>query len=83
MLFRSCIPTIALGYSIKSKGIAKDLELNEKLIVNATAQNSKLNLLNSFTYLMDDYQNIKDTLFSIMPTYKLSTFLIKDYISKL
>ena len=32
---------------------------------------------------MDDYQNIKDTLFSIMPTYKLSTFLIKDYISKL
>lgn len=81
--YSTCIPTIALGYSIKSKGIAKDLELNEKLIVNATAQNSKLNLLNSFTYLMDDYQNIKDTLFSIMPTYKLSTFLIKDYISKL
>ena len=81
--YSTCIPTIALGYSIKSKGIAKDLELNEKLIVNANAQNSKLNLLNSFTYLMDDYQNIKDTLFSIMPTYKLSTFLIKDYISKL
>lgn len=33
--YSTYVPTIALGYSIKSKGIAKDLELNECLVINS------------------------------------------------
>lgn len=81
--YSTCIPTIALGYSIKSNGIAKDLGLSEKLVINTTATDGEFNLLKSFWYLIDNYQNIKDILYSIIPEYRLKPYLIKDYISNL
>lgn len=32
--YSTCVPAIALGYSIKSKGIAKDLNLPDELVVD-------------------------------------------------
>ena len=42
--YSNCVPTIVLGYSIKSKGIAKDLFGEEKLVlgINEISDSNKL-----------------------------------------
>lgn len=66
--YSTCTPAIALGYSIKSKGIAKDLYLPKELIVDS--QNYTENeLLNSFKYLLNSGEKIRKHLQNIMPEY--------------
>lgn len=63
------VPTLALGYSIKSRGIAKDLGINESLVVNC--KNPKSNeLLDSFIYLRRNEKEIRSYLNNRMDHYK-------------
>lgn len=66
--YSTCVPTLALGYSIKSKGIAKDLGLSEKLILDSKSF-QKGDLLKSFVYMQNTEEQIKAHLNSIMPEY--------------
>lgn len=66
--YSTCTPAIALGYSIKSRGIAKDLQLDETLVVDS--KNFKFNqLLDSFRYAMEHETEIRFHLKNIMPSY--------------
>ena len=66
--YSTCVPTIALGYSIKSKGIAKDLELPENLVVDSKKCHKKC-LVNSFEYLVENENQIRQHLMNVMPDY--------------
>ena len=66
--YSTCTPAIALGYSIKSKGIAKDLCLPKELIVDSKNY-TKDELLNSFKYLLISEKDIRKHLQGIMPEY--------------
>lgn len=66
--YSTCTPAIALGYSIKSKGIAKDLNLPKELIVDSKNY-TKDELLTSFKYLLNSGEKIRKHLQNTMPEY--------------
>ena len=80
--YSMCVPTIALGYSIKSRGIAKDLGLDEQLVVNSK-NFTKGALLRSFAYLMDQESALRQHLQNIMPEYRQRTYLIREKLKAL
>lgn len=80
--YSMCVPAIALGYSVKSRGIAKDIGLEDTLVVDCK-NSSEGSLLRSFLYLKDHVEEIRLHLEQIMPNYKKRTYLIREYLEKL
>lgn len=69
--YSSNVPTVVLGYSVKSKGIAQDLFGSyENYVVPVQSLESPMDLVNSFKWLVLNEQEIKNRLKSIMPEYK-------------
>lgn len=66
--YSTCVPTIALGYSVKSQGIAKDLNLPDELLVDCKQFKSGT-LVASFRYLQSAEMNIRKHLEGIVPAY--------------
>ena len=65
------VPTLVLGYSVKSKGIAKDLfGRSENYVIPYTEINDAGELIAAFEYIFSNEKNIKQKLSSIMPAYK-------------
>ena len=79
--YSTCTPAIALGYSIKSKGIAKDLRLSEKLVVDCTKNITRGCLIDSYSYLVNHYDEIKSNLNEIIPDYAKKPYQIKEILS--
>ena len=77
--YSECVPAIALGYSIKSRGIAKDLGLDEKLVVNSK-DFSEGAVLRSFSYLMKNEDSIRKHLQDTIPEYKQRTYQIREHL---
>ena len=78
--YSTCTPAIALGYSIKSKGIAKDLGLSEALVVDCTKNIISGCLQESYTYLVENYDEIKLNLMKLMPEYVKRPYKIKEIL---
>lgn len=79
--YSTFVPTIALGYSIKSRGIAKDLDLNSKLVIDCINYKNG-NLLDSFKYMLKNEKEIRLHLNSIIPLYKNRLNELRGTISK-
>lgn len=68
--YSTCVPTLVLGYSVKSKGIAKDIFGNYKNYVLSTQNlNGDKDLINAFIWLMQKETNIRSHLNAFMPAY--------------
>lgn len=68
--YSTCVPTLVVGYSIKSKGIAKDLfGTYENYVVSVQNMKSEFDLLNSFKYLITNELDIKKNLNTVIPKY--------------
>lgn len=81
--YSTCVPALALGYSIKSRGIAKDLGLSEKLVVDSKHIHHEGYLLDSFRYMNVNEPVIRKHLCEIMPEYKKRTYGIREFVNKL
>jgi len=81
--YSTCVPAIALGYSIKSKGIAKDLALSEKLVVDSKNIRKVGYLLDSLKYMMENEKNIREHLKEIIPEYRKSTYGVRENLKSL
>ena len=81
--YSTCVPTIALGYSIKSKGIAKDLGLNERLVIDCTNDCYDMKITDAFTYLLANERSIKEQLERVMPEYKRKLNGVKADVNRL
>lgn len=79
--YSTCVPTLALGYSIKSKGIAKDLGLPESMVVDSKHIHHEGYLLDSFKYMYANESDIRKHLCEIMPEYKERTYGIREMIN--
>ena len=66
--YKECVPSLALGYSIKSRGIAIDLGLPDNLIFNSK-NFGKGDLIKSFQYLDTNKISIKNQLRNTLPEY--------------
>lgn len=72
-------PCIALGYSIKSRGIAKDIGMPEYTVVDSKHLNGKNDLLDAFIKLENDYESIM-SIFEQMDSYVGRFDGLKDLI---
>ena len=63
------VPTIALGYSIKSRGIAKDIGMPDELVVDFRDDLDKSVLLNAFLYMQKNENQIRFLLQKNIPSY--------------
>lgn len=81
--YSTCTPAIALGYSIKSKGIAYDLKLPEILVVDCVNNIQPECLIRSYLYLVEHYGEIKESLATLMPEYRQKPFEIEQIIGQL
>ena len=66
--YSACVPVLAVGYSSKAVGIARDLGL-EPFIINALNMTDTNGLLNNFKSLMDHEADIHRHLSDVIPKY--------------
>lgn len=78
--YSTCVPTLALGYSIKSKGIVKDLGLPEELILDSKNFHEG-DLLKSFIYMLNSESQIREHLTSIMPKYISQLSKVRELVN--
>ena len=68
--YSNCVPTMVLGYSIKSRGIAKDLFGEEKLVLGINDISNIEKLTKEFDELLRDEQEIRKILEKRIPMIK-------------
>lgn len=82
--YSSCIPTLVLGYSVKSRGIAVDLFGTDKnYVLPVQVLNHPEELVEHFQWLLNHEAEIKMHLEKIMPEYISKAYLGKGAIEKL
>ena len=68
--YSSCVPTLVVGYSVKARGIAKDLFGTEKrYVLPVQSLENPEDLIRAYDWIMDREQKIRNRLEIIMPEY--------------
>jgi len=81
--YSTCIPTMVLGYSVKSKGIAKDIFGEEKLVLSITDISDSEKLIAKFDEMVREEQEIINTLANKIPEIKIMAKKAADYLFEL
>lgn len=82
--YSSIIPTLVIGYSLKSKGIALDLFDNYENYVIPVDKMTPNILVDKFNYLLENSEKIKTILKEKMPQYKeKADHLLEDVLERL
>ncbi len=82
--YSSYVPTLALGYSVKSRGIAKDIFGTEENYVLAVQKlTSDKDLTAAFKWIEKNYVKIKKNLNKFMPDYIEKCYNLKPLIENL
>ncbi len=69
--YSQCIPTLVLGYSVKSRGIARDLfGTDENYVIPVQSLKNSDDLVKGYEWMMEREEEIRKKLDSIMPEYK-------------
>lgn len=68
--YSTCVPTLVLGYSVKSRGIARDLfGTEENYVVPVQKLQTETDLVEAFKFIVENEDNIRKKLSEIMPEY--------------
>ena len=79
--YSTCVPTLVLGYSIKSRGIAKDIFGTEKeYVLPVDSLINEDGLLLAYQKLFEKRENIKAYLKAMMPQYIQSAYDLKQIL---
>lgn len=82
--YSTCIPTLVVGYSIKAKGIAKDIFGTYKnYVIPVQSLMDENNLLNAFLWIEKHEKQITDHLIKFMPNYIERVLDAKNYLEQL
>lgn len=82
--YSSCVPTLAVGYSVKAEGIAKDLFGTAKgYVVPVQALSRREELIEAFTWLQGQEQAMGAHLRAVMPGYRQEASRVKEMIGRL
>lgn len=82
--YSSCVPTLVLGYSIKSVGIARDLFGTEKnYVIPVSSLKTENDLLEGFKWLRENEEMVRNNLKELMPKYVNDVWKVTDLIKKL
>lgn len=68
--YSSCVPTLVIGYSVKARGIAKDIfGTEEHYVVNVQDLKKRADMVLAFNWIMDNEASIRTHLHSFIPEY--------------
>lgn len=80
--YSTCVPSVALGYSIKSVGIATDLSMPVDTVVDSKQYNPGA-LEKAYNYVEENVTEIRRELEMIIPEYKKSAYELRKIINRL
>ncbi|UMB60336.1 polysaccharide pyruvyl transferase family protein [Lutibacter sp. A80] len=78
--YSSLVPTMVLGYSVKSKGIAIDIFGEEKLVLNLNEISNTEILIAKFNELLEEEEQLKVVLKNKIPEIKKMAIKAIDFI---
>ena len=82
--YSSCVPTLAVGYSVKARGIAKDLFGTDKhYVLPVQTLEKPEELIRAFDWMMEWEQKIRGRLQAIMPEYRAKAKTAGEEIRRL
>ncbi|CAM4097064.1 hypothetical protein BAMA_17760 [Bacillus manliponensis] len=81
--YSSYVPTMVLGYSVKSKGIAKDLFGEEKLVLSIDEISDCDKLKFMFDEMIREEEGLKKLLEQSIPTIKKRSYKAVEYLKEL
>ncbi len=82
--YSTSVPTLALGYSVKSKGIARDIfGTEEHYVLPIQELQNPDELASGFDWLSANEAAVRDHLIKIMPEYKARALLARDAVEEL
>ena len=81
--YSTCVPTLVLGYSVKSRGIARDIFGSEEgRVVPVNDLKDENTLLDAFKNLMKNEDTVRKELQNRMPEYIRSAYNAAEVIKK-
>ena len=82
--YSTCVPTLVLGYSVKSRGIAKDIFGTDKnYVIPVQDLQDENGLLEGFLWIREREQEIREHLKLKMPGYIKNAYIAKEALEKL
>lgn len=82
--YSSCVPTLVAGYSIKARGIAKDIFGTDKhYVVPVQSFTSKSDLTDAYIWISRNEVQIREHLKRIMPEYCARALLAGEAVKRL
>lgn len=82
--YSTCVPTLVIGYSVKAKGIAKDLfGTYENYVLPVQSLANEMDLVNAFDWIYKNEDQIRTHLHTIMPEYRDRALLIGEELKKI
>jgi colanic acid/amylovoran biosynthesis protein len=81
--YSNAVPTMVLGYSVKSKGIAKDLFGTEKLVLSLKEISNGEILTRKFDEMVSEEHSIKQHLTEVLPKIRQMSAKAGEYLSEL
>lgn len=82
--YSSCVPTLVVGYSVKAKGIAKDLFGSyQKYVIPVQELKIPEDIYIKFNWILEHKMEIRCHLKNIMPEYINRVYNMKNYLKKI
>ena len=82
--YSSLVPTLVVGYSVKARGIARDLfGTHENYVIPVQQLKKKEELIGAFEWLKDYEDEVRADLQSVMPEYKKKAMEAGKEVEKL
>lgn len=82
--YSTCVPTLVAGYSIKARGIAKDIfGTEDNYVVPVQNLNGAQCLRQAFIWLENHEEEIRQYLCETMPAYKRKAFIAGDAVQRM
>ena len=79
----TCVPTLVVGYSVKAKGIAKDIfGTYENYVLPVQSLSQEEDLTNAFDWIYQREDQIRTHLQTMMPEYRDRALLIGEELKK-
>lgn len=81
--YSSCVPTMVLGYSVKSRGIAKDIFGEGKLVLGVEDISNSDKMKIKFNEMINEEEAIKQKLQQSIPNIKKMSYKAVEYLNEL
>lgn len=82
--YSSCVPTLVVGYSVKARGIARDLfGTEENYVIPVQSLRQKDDMVKGFGWLLGRQAKIRDRLLQVMPGYQERALLTGKEVDRL